>query len=33
MSDMVAMIEPHIPALRRFASGLLRNGDRADDLV
>lgn len=33
MSDMVSMIEPHIPALRRFASGLLGNGDKADDLV
>lgn len=33
MNDMVSMIEPHIPALRRFASGLLRNGERADDLV
>lgn len=33
MSDMAAMIEPHIPALRRFASALLRSGQDADDLV
>jgi RNA polymerase sigma-70 factor (ECF subfamily) len=34
MPDQAALIEPHIPGLRRFASALLR-GDRhaADDLV
>jgi RNA polymerase sigma-70 factor, ECF subfamily len=34
MPDQAALIEPHIPGLRRFARGLLR-GDRhaADDLV
>lgn len=33
MSDMAALIEPHIPALRRFAWALLRSGQGADDLV
>ncbi len=32
-ADMVALIEPHVPALRRFAWALLRNGADADDLV
>lgn len=31
--EMAALIEPHIPALRRFAWALLRNGAAADDLV
>ena len=30
---MMALIEPHVPALRRFAWALLRNGADADDLV
>lgn len=30
---MAALIEPHIPALRRFAWALLRSGQGADDLV
>lgn len=30
---MAALIEPHIPALRRFAWSLLRDGQGADDLV
>ena len=30
---MAALIEPHIPALRRFAWALLRDGTVADDLV
>lgn len=33
MSDMAALIEPHIPALRRFAWSLSRDGHTADDLV
>jgi RNA polymerase sigma factor (sigma-70 family) len=33
MSDLTAQIEPHIPALRRYAWALLRNQDAADDLV
>lgn len=31
--EMAALIEPHIPALRRFAWALLRDGVAADDLV
>ena len=30
---MAALIEPHIPALRRFAWALLRDTAAADDLV
>ena len=33
MRDLAAEIEPHIPALRRYAWALLRNQDAADDLV
>ena len=33
VSDMAALIEPHIPALRRFAWSLTRSGYSADDLV
>ncbi|MGN7124467.1 RNA polymerase sigma factor [Methylorubrum thiocyanatum] len=33
MSDMVRLIEPLIPALRRYARALLRNPADADDLV
>lgn len=33
MSEMAALIEPHIPALRRVAFGLIRDRDSADDLV
>jgi RNA polymerase sigma-70 factor (ECF subfamily) len=33
VSDPAAEIEPHIPALRRYAWALLRNQDAADDLV
>lgn len=33
MKDLAAEIEPHIPALRRYARALLRNQDAADDLV
>ena len=32
-ADMVALIEPHVPALRRFAWSLLRDDADADDLV
>ena len=31
--DLEAALGPHIPALRRFARGLLRDADAADDLV
>lgn len=31
--EMAAQIEPHIPALRRFAWALLRDAAEADDLV
>ena len=31
--DLAAAIGPHVPALRRFARGLLRDADAADDLV
>jgi RNA polymerase sigma factor (sigma-70 family) len=33
VSDLAAEIEPHIPALRRYAWALLRDQDAADDLV
>ena len=33
MADPGLLIEPHIPALRRYAFALLRDRDRADDLV
>jgi RNA polymerase sigma-70 factor, ECF subfamily len=33
LSEMASLIEPHIPALRRFAWSLLRDETRADDLV
>ena len=31
--EIAALIEPHIPALRRYAWALLRDDDAADDLV
>ena len=33
MKDMMRLVEPLIPALRRYASGLLRDREAADDLV
>jgi RNA polymerase sigma factor (sigma-70 family) len=33
VTDLAAEIEPHIPALRRYAWALLRDQDAADDLV
>lgn len=33
MSEMAALIEPHIPALRRYAFALIRDDSSADDLV
>ncbi|GJD66366.1 ECF RNA polymerase sigma factor EcfG [Methylobacterium frigidaeris] len=33
MSDMMRLVEPLIPALRRYARALLRNPVDADDLV
>ena len=33
MDDIATLVEPHIPALRRYAWALLRNDDAADDLV
>jgi RNA polymerase sigma-70 factor, ECF subfamily len=33
MSEMAALIEPHIPALRRYAFALIRDDATADDLV
>lgn len=33
MEEIAALIEPHIPALRRFAWALLRDEEGADDLV
>ena len=33
MPDRAALIEPHIPALRRYAWALCRDGHQADDLV
>ena len=33
MDEIAALIEPHIPALRRYAWALLRDREAADDLV
>ena len=33
MDDLIARIEPMIPALRRYARALLRHSEAADDLV
>jgi RNA polymerase sigma-70 factor (ECF subfamily) len=33
MSDLTVELEPHIPALRRYAWALLRHREAADDLV
>lgn len=33
MSDILQLVEPMIPALRRYARGLMRDGTAADDLV
>jgi RNA polymerase sigma-70 factor (ECF subfamily) len=33
VTDIAALVEPHIPALRRYAWALLRGRDSADDLV
>jgi RNA polymerase sigma-70 factor (ECF subfamily) len=33
MDEIADLIEPHIPALRRYAWALARDHDRADDLV
>ena len=33
MNEIAALIEPQIPALRRYAWALLRDNDAADDLV
>ena len=33
MSDMLLLVEPMIPALRRYARALVRNAATADDLV
>ena len=33
MSDIAALLEPHIPALRRYAFALTRDHSAADDLV
>ena len=33
MEEIAALIEPHIPALRRYAWALVRNHEAADDLV
>jgi RNA polymerase sigma-70 factor (ECF subfamily) len=33
MNDVLVMVEPLIPALRRYARGLLREATAADDLV
>lgn len=33
MDEIAALLEPHIPGLRRYAWALLRDADRADDLV
>src|SRR4051794_14346135 len=33
MSDVASLVEPHIPALRRYAWALLRDDQAADDLV
>ncbi|WP_246708263.1 RNA polymerase sigma factor [Bartonella sp. HY038] len=31
--DMIGIIEPHIPTMRRYARALMRNKESADDLV
>ncbi|KTS39496.1 RNA polymerase subunit sigma-24, partial [Methylobacterium indicum] len=33
LDDLAALIEPQIPALRRYAVALLREREAADDLV
>ena len=33
MDEIAALVEPHIPGLRRYAYALLRDGASADDLV
>ncbi|WP_112663017.1 RNA polymerase sigma factor [Microvirga flavescens] len=33
MEEIATLLEPHIPALRRYAWALLRDDDMADDLV
>jgi RNA polymerase sigma-70 factor (ECF subfamily) len=33
MSDMLLLVEPQIPALRRYARALIRDRAAADDLV
>ena len=33
MSEMLILVEPQIPALRRYARALIRDRDAADDLV
>ena len=33
MDQIATLLEPHIPALRRYAWALMRNDDMADDLV
>jgi RNA polymerase sigma factor (sigma-70 family) len=33
MADVASLLEPQIPALRRYAYALVRNHDAADDLV
>ena len=33
MDDIAALVEPHIPALRRYAWALVRDPETADDLV
>lgn len=33
MSDLILLVEPMIPALRRYARGLLRDRELADELV
>jgi len=33
MSEMLLLVEPQIPALRRYARALIRDRDAADDLV
>ncbi len=33
MDDLAVLIEPQIPALRRYATALLRQREAADDLV
>ena len=33
MDEIASLVEPHVPALRRYAWALLRDGEAADDLV